>query len=197
MSFYTLKYFSLLLSTAVFISIFHPEVIKAQEVSNGKKTYVTQVYMYEYPYKVIGLLHEIKDSTLVISKSLVELDYSNDNYYKTSVFATDIEIIKVRGKNSIVKGTIIGFFLGFALGGLIGLAAGDDQPCDYPSISILPIPCVRFTAGQKALMFGLLTSIPGAAIGAATGSISIKIPINGSKATFNQQRKTLQKYSLK
>ncbi len=139
--------------------------------SRKYKTWVTPI---DNSGTIKGYMSEVGDSSIVISNL--------KNIEKQRIYFNNIKIIKFRKRGEIVKGVLFGAFTGFAVGGLIGLASGDDK--GY---------IINFTAGEKGLVAGTLLTIPGAIIGGIIGSIKIKIPINGN--THNQKAKLL-KYKL-
>ncbi len=152
-----------------FLSIFGqtPKQVKSRKY----KTWVTRI---DNSSSIKGYMSEVGDSSIIISNL--------KNIEKQRIYFNDIKIIKFRRKGEIGRGVLFGALTGFAVGGLIGLASGDDK--GY---------LINFTAGEKGLLAGTLLTIPGAIIGGLLGSIKIKIPINGN--THNQKAKLL-KYKL-
>jgi len=165
--------------------------LSAQEPTQEIKIYRTWVSLNSEPFKIEGVLYEIKDSSILVSSSLVIQDYYKDRFEVTNLHINNIETIKTRRKNSIGTGALIGAAAGFAVGGLIGLASGDDPPC--PQYSWF---CFRFTAQEKALGAGALLAVPGTVIGAVFGSVKVTIPINGSMDRYNRNKNTLREYSI-
>jgi hypothetical protein len=69
--------------------------------------------------------------------------------------------VRYGGHSKAGKGALTGFFVGAAAGAIAGFASGDDPPGWF-----------SFTAGQKALVLGLLGSASGALLGAVIGASS-------------------------
>ncbi len=162
--------------------------VNAQDTIQNNKIYRTWITLNSEPFKTNGALYEIKDSSILVSNSLVIRDYSAGSFETANLHINDIETIKVRRKNRIGRGVLFGALGGFALGGIIGLASGDD-----------PDDCVFFcaSAGEKALIAGIPLSITGAGLGALIGSFKIKIPINGNISNFNKNKQKLRKYAFR
>ena len=74
--------------------------------------------------------------------------------------------IRPSGKGS---GALIGAGMGVLVGGIIGLASGDDSPGWW-----------SYTAGQKVGIFASTFGIVGAVVGAITGQGSIWQPLDAS-----------------
>lgn len=166
--------------------------LNAQDTIQKIKIYRTWVSLNSEPFKIKGVLYEIKDSSILVSSSVVIQDYSIDRFEVANLHINNIETIKTRRKNNIGKGVLIGAVSGFVLGGLIGLISGDDPPCTSGSLI-----CFRFTAEEKALGTGVPLAVGGAGIGSLIGSIKVKIPINGSINSYNRNKNKLREYSIK
>ena len=154
-------------------------------INSNKKKYKTWLTLNSEPFKSKGILYQSKESSILLAplvknkqqisdKSLVEFQIHN------------IETIKLRKKNKIGKGILIGAVTGLVAGGLIGLIDGDDPPDTWFAL----------TAGDKAIIAGVPLAICGAGIGAAIGSIKIKIPINGSNNKYRKNKNELRRYSV-
>ena len=166
--------------------------LNAQDTFQKIKIYRTWVSLNSEPFKIKGVLYEVKDSSILVSRSVVIQDYSTDRFEIAKLNINNIETIKTRRKNSIGKGVLIGAVSGLVVGVLIGLIDGDDPPCTSGSWI-----CLRYTAGQKALMAGVPLAVSGAGIGALIGSIKVKIPINGNINNYNRNKNKLRKYTIK
>lgn len=180
-----MKFFSVIAITALcFLNSVH-----AQGTIQKNKIYRTWIELNREPFKTKGALYELKDSSILVSNSLVIQDYSTDRFETVKLHINDIETVKIRRKGRIGRGVLFGALGGFALGGIIGLASGDDDPND----------CVFFclSAGDKALLAGIPLSITGAGLGALIGSLKVKIPINGNISNFNSNKSKLRKYTFK
>ncbi len=151
-----------------------------------KCIYATWISLNNEPFKINGVLYEIKDSSILVSSTIFFKDYSKGRMVNLHI--NNIETIKIRRIDRAGKGVLIGAITGFAVGGSIGIISGDDPPTQH---------LLRFSAGQKALMYGCPLAFGGAVIGGLIGSIKIKIPINGSVNNYNRNKNQLIEYSIK
>ena len=170
--------------------------LSAQEPTQKIKIYRTWVSLNSEPFKIKGALYEVKDSSILVSSSVVIQDYYIDRFEVTNLHINNIETIKTRRNNSVGIGVLIGAITGFAVGGLIGLIDGDDPPCSS-SQGIIFSRCSSSTAEEKALSYGVGLAYPGAVVGAVVGSITVTIPINGSIQSYNSNKDILREYSIK
>ena len=165
--------------------------VNAQDTIQKNKIYRAWISLSSEPFKTKGILYEIKDSSILVTSPAFIKDYSMDRSEIVQLNITNIETIRIRRKNSIGKGVLIGAVTGFAVGGLIGLISGNDPPCDSQSFI-----CLRYTAGEKALLAGIPLSAGGAGIGALIGSIKVQIPINGNINNYTKNKNKLTEYSF-
>jgi hypothetical protein len=134
-----------------------------------------------------GVLYEVTDSSILVAGSFSKESYASGNYTISTIDFNRIDNIKIRPKNAMARGAIIGLVTGIAVGGIAGLISGDDDPGDWFS----------FTAGQKAFLGGIAVGLTGYATGSFVGLIQLKIPINGKRDTYNRNITRLRKYSLR
>ena len=132
--------------------------------------------------KLKGYLTGLEDSLITVSKHLNKLELTRNNQ---SINIQNIETIKFRRKGRIGRGILVGALTGFTIGGILGLSSEDDRR-----------GIVSFTKEQKALMGGVVLSVPGAIIGAIIGSLKVKIPINGNRTTFKNRKKDLRNFMI-
>lgn len=160
------------------------------EFGRKARTYISWISLNNISQKKRGCLYQVNDSSLaLIPGTILKQGYYEDWEYE--LYKGDqINKIKIRRKGSILKGALFGALAGLTAGAILGIVEGDDEPSSTWDI-------INYTAGQKAIMYGAFFIIPGAAIGAALGSIKINIPINSSMETYHQKRKKLRKYSVK
>ena len=166
--------------------------VNAQDTIHKNKIYRTWISLNSEPFKTKGFLYDLKDSSILVTSSIAIQDYSVDRSGIVQLHINNIESIRTRRKNRVGKGVLIGAISGFAVGGLIGLISGDDPPCDSHSLI-----CIRYTAGEKAILAGIPLSIGGAGIGALIGSVKVVIPINGSINNYNKKKDKLRGYTFK
>jgi len=168
--------------------------LSAQEKEQKIKIYKTWVSFNNVPFNVKGVLYEVKDSSILVSNSLLVREYTSGRFKSADLHINTIEKIRIRKKNKVGKAALIGGISGFVIGAIIGYAEGDDPPC---STGYWGGGCESYTAGQKALINGASFAIVGGGIGALVGLIKIKIPINGNIENFNNSKNRLKEYSIK
>lgn len=161
--------------------------LNAQDTIQKKKIFRTWISFYREPFKINGILYEVNDSSLLVSCSLVKKGYSTDRFEMAKLNINNIETIKIRRNNNIGRGILFGTLTGFFLGGMVGLISGNDPPDTW----------FGMTAGDKAILLGVPLAVAGVGIGAAIGSIKVKIPINGSIKTFHENNSRLKNYSYR
>jgi len=180
-------------SQNAFPKMLHNKIISQKftsELGQRPKSFKTWISLRDPPGKMKGCLYRVNDSSLaLIPGALIKQDHYSDKEF-TLIKANQMEMVKIRRKNSIGKGVLIGALSGLGAGIILGLIEGDDEPGGDFDI-------MNYSAGEKAILYGITFMIPGAAIGAAVGSIKIKIPINGSMSTYEKNRKKLKRYSVK
>ena len=157
-----------------FLSLFSQTTKKEK-----KGTHKVLVTKMDKSSKAKGYLSEIADSTLSVSNS--------SNTESQSVDVNMIDEIRLRRKGRIGRGFLHGALVGFFTGAIVGLLSGSDKP-----------GFLSFSATDKAVIYGTLMTVPGAILGGITGAgMNVKIPINGSQITYDQQKEKLKKYELK
>ena len=171
-----------LFSVAVLFIIFSFSNTQAQDFGKKSNKYRVWITLADEPFEVDGILYELKDSSLLVSNYKTYSDFIIDNNPTLELKISNIELIETRKRNRVGKGIIIGAVSGFAVGGLIGLARGDDA---------------ENSAGQKAVIGGVSLAIPGALVGMLVGAVKVVIPIEGSLIKYKDQRQKLQKYSTR
>ena len=125
-----------------------------------------------------GVLYEIKDSSVLISNSLLRQDYLKGNFKVSYIDFKNIDHLHVRSKNSLAIGTFIGFVLGVV--GAYGIAQGIAREDEIAGAMVI--------VGTPFIFLGT-------AIGASAGSLRIHIPINGNYENFKRNENRLERYS--
>lgn len=74
-----------------------------------------------------------------------------------------VKLTDQRSLRGALEGFGIGGGIGFGVGAIIGIADGDDPPCEDH--------CIDFTAGEKAVLGGILLGIVGGGVGLIAGAI--------------------------
>ncbi|MEO5594542.1 MAG: hypothetical protein ABIR15_12580 [Chitinophagaceae bacterium] len=143
-----------------------------------QRTYRVTVYNTD-KIKTRGWLNNITDSVLLLSD--IPVRFGRTAAEPVSLTALNYRLlaeVKIKRKNGAARGLGIGFVCGFALGGIIGLASGDDKGT-----------IVQFSAGEKALVGGLLAGVFVGGIGTIIGAVSgRRFHIAAKKENFDQLR---------
>ncbi len=156
--------------------------IQAKDSNQKIKIFRTWVSLKSDPYKIKGVLYQIKDSSILVSNSANKKDYSMGQFEVVEIQISNIRKIKIRRKNSMVNGIWIGALSGFVVGGVLGLMSDDS---DYMS------------SEATAIYGGAFFAAIGSGVGGLLGLIKIGIPINGSMDNYNISKDKLRKYSIK
>jgi len=164
------------------VCIFSGITAQGQDDSGRMVYYRTWVLMRGETDQVKGYLYDLKDSSLVVSRSVV-IDYSPmDEFNFENIYYNDISSIKVRKKGRVWKSLVIGTGAGFAFGSLVGLIFAEDDP---PPQGFLQEIFWR-SKEDKILMIGFTCSSAGLVTGGLIGSVKIDIPIAGNH-NFSKQ----------
>ena len=147
-----------------------------------KKLYKTWLKLNKERVEQKGVLYEIQDSSVLLSDAKHNADYLDGKYKVSKVDVSSIENIRIRRVRRVENASLIGFLTGFVAGGL--------------TAAIIAASTSTNAAGA-IVMLGAWTAGLGAAIGAVIGSVKISIPINGSQAMFDKNRKKLRTYAIK
>ena len=128
----------------------------------------------------------------MVSNSLHRGDYYQGQFDVSKVDIRNIDVVKIRKKNNIGKGLLIGGLSGAVVGGIIGVVGWKrtDNEDSWQNFNN--------SFNDAGLVFvGILTTITGVIIGAAIGSARVKIPIHGSQMQFEENKSLLNDYSVK
>ena len=156
--------------------------VQAQGTKNKIKVHKVWITLIDGSKLIKGNLYSAnKDAVKIIANS--SFDITN----LISVKAQDIDVLKIRRKGKVGKGVWIGALTGFAVGGIIGFASGDDDPDQWLWSS---------TKEEKALGDGILLSLVGAGVGPLIASRKDKINIHGAIEKYQSQLETIRSYSL-
>lgn len=151
--------------------------------------------------KTKGWFYSINDSQFtVLPRSVRHLKQLNS--LSTTSYSYPIEqihSIRLRKKNSGLKGALIGFGIGAVTGVVIGFASGDDPiatagPNDFWGIGAAIQNAFAMTAEEKALAGGIGLGVSGALTGAVIGAlIKKKFIIGGSRKVARDLNSDLMK----
>ena len=149
----------------------------------------SEITLYNGSENMPGALFLLKDSSILVSSSLIKEDYINGNYEVAELYIDDINLISTKRQVGPLGGALLGALVGagvFALGTRIAIG-----PPPYPGgfIGFSAVDNYYFTVPAGA--------VAGAVTGAIIGSIKIKIPINGSMENYNRKKKKLGRHTVK
>ncbi len=178
-----MKYFS----SIVIVTLYLLSTMNAQDTIRDPKMYKTWITSNIVPYKTIGVLFAVKDSSIIVSNSLRNNDYAKGMFETKELNIKDIEMIQIREKDRAANGMITGALVGAVAAAAIGLVYGDKRPCSN-------WPC--FYAEDIALITAIPLMTIGAGIGAIIGSVKVKIPIGGSADNFYKNKTKLKEFSF-
>jgi hypothetical protein len=168
---------------------FHNSVEAQSPLPLSRKPTKSEITLYSGPDNMIGALFLLKDSSILVSNSLVKEHFNSGNYEVAELYIDDINLIRSKRRVGPLNGGILGALVGagvFALGTRIAIG-----PPPYP------IGFIGFSADDNYIFMLPAGAILGATTGAIIGGIRIKIPINGSIDNYNRKKKKLGRYTVK
>ena len=182
---------------------FHNSVEAQSPLPLSRKPTKSEITLYSGPDNMIGALLLLKDSSILVSSSLVKEDYNNGNYEVAELYIDDINLISSRRPLGTASYAVIGAIIGAGLGALTGrIVEGPppepEPPSPYSSISMgwsLGLGDGDFISPYA--IYVPAGAVGGAIVGAVIGSIKIKIPINGSMENYNRKKKKLGRHTVK
>ena len=130
-----------------------------------------------------GFIQSVGDSGIVFSVSVKVNSFYSPSRELKFLNVSSMEKIKIRRRGGVGTGIAIGAGAGFFVGAILGVAG----VTDYGILTSL-------SAGQNALIGGILFTVPAAIIGGIAGSVRIKIPINKSQKLYKLQREKIARY---
>lgn len=137
--------------------------------------------------KIVCKLYEVKDSSVVISKTSKLSDYYTGKFEVVQFNFNQIKSISYRNRNNIFIGMLAGGLSGLLVGALIGQGEEDDDPSE-----ILPL-----TAEEKATGDIILGTAIGIGVGSLASFINVSIPIKGRYKNYANSKTLLEKKSIK
>lgn len=165
--------------------------VKAQSPLPLKaKPYKSEITLYSVPDHITGALLLLKDSSILVSNSLLKEDYYNGNYDVAELYIDDINVISTkRGGGGAILGGLIGLGTGFLVGRIV------EGPPGPPYFNWLAGRYV--TPSNVEWGWGLIGAGMGMAAGTLIGKLSIKIPLDGSMDNYNRKKKKLGRRTVK
>jgi hypothetical protein len=154
--------------TALVVIFLSMNFVYTQEKVKKVKKFKTWVSLND-GFEIYGILYQLKDSSITVTNT--KMEKSKDIYIK------NIQEIKIRRKNSIGRGAVIGGASGLVAGSLIGLAKGGE--------------------GFETIGYGINLTVIGTGIGILTGTIKKKFDINGNLDNYTKNKEELRKYAIK
>jgi hypothetical protein len=148
-----------------------------------------------------GALYEVKDSSILITRSSSLTGYSGENLYLSEIAAKDIDMIKLRKKGNQGLGILIGALSGLAVAVAMDVAViskWNKSSDSYDDGYNTPHDVFVETPKKIALVAGSVGILGvGIGLGAAIGGAKISIPVNGNQKQFEKQKSILNDYSIK
>lgn len=160
----------------ILIFIFGFFISQAQETNlKNPKVYKSWVKLHNTQGFNVGILKEVGDSSIFLSKQLFHPQITEYNY-------KNIDLIKVQRDKSVRRGMIKGSVAGFGSGIII-------------SSSILGGPTVL--SAPIAVFMGFTYGVVGAGFGALAGTVKDRISIKSDLTSFKKYKANLMDYSFK
>jgi hypothetical protein len=169
--------------------VFHNSVEAQSPLPLKSNPVKSEITLYSGSDNRIGALFLLKDSSILVSNSLVEEDYIKGNYEVAELYIDDINLISTKRRGGPLHGALLGAVVGAAAGVLTARIISGPPP--YSGYYIGPGPEFGYA------LLGSAGAVAGATTGAIIGSIKIKIPINGSMENYNRKKKKLGKSTVK
>lgn len=169
-------------------------VVNAQDsLSNNKVNPQFWFTVYSNPgldsstTKIVSKLYEVKDSSVVISKSSKLAEYYKGNFEVMQLNYNQIKSISYRNSHNIFIGMLVGGLSGLLAGAIIGQGEEDDDPSGMFSQ----------TAAEKANNDMVVCTGIGIGIGALASFMNVSIPIKGRYINYAKNKTLLEKKSVK
>lgn len=145
---------------------------KAQDLPQKKvKPYDTWIKNTDNNTIVKGILFDVQDSSIRITHQY-KSGFVNYHF-------RDIDQVKIRRKNSVLKGALIGGGIGLIIPFVANPGSGSDSDFTPLLNAALSVPFTIF----------------GAALGAGIGSLKITIPISGNRDSFEAYKSKLNYFA--
>ncbi len=161
-----IQYISNIMVFFALIFLLNPRELLAQESSRNANVNPGAhiVIRMTTGEEVEGVLLSVRQNALVVAalEEIEDKDSSEIMKYVRLLSTNDIQKVIVQGESKVLKGMGGGLLCGFIVGGMIGLAGGDDKPGGLFSM----------TAGQKAMAGGMGLGVVGAVVGTVVGVAS-------------------------
>ena len=146
------------------------------------RIYKTNILTYDKSEFIKGYLVNLSDSGLELSSSPIRLSLEKKNNLQSVYNYDQLRQVTIRRKGSTARGAGYGALIGLGFGAVAGLISGDDPPDNW----------FAFTAGQKAIAYGVLGIPVGAFVGLIVGTVSHKtFIIGGNKNKYKAMRESI------
>ncbi|MFN8207260.1 MAG: hypothetical protein U0T82_07615 [Bacteroidales bacterium] len=143
----------------------------------NRKVFETWIRLEHSPEKIRGVLYETRDSSILISRSLIRSDYPSLQFQGSELNYSQLGDIRIRRLNSIPRGAVIGGITGFCIV-FIGTSLNEEVPL------------------WASFLFSIPAAGTTAAIGALAGAVKIRIPLYGNYQAYSINRDKLNYYSF-
>jgi len=141
--------------------------------------------LYDEGHKLSVRLYEVKDSSILVSKTSRISDYYSGNFKVNQLNINFIKNIRYRNAHNTIFGIMIGAAAGLAVGAIIGQS------------EVTTTGWFGSTAQEKANwdMFGC--TLMGGCAGAVFSQIKVKISLNGSPTYYTKYKTRLERKSVR
>jgi hypothetical protein len=176
-----------ILKSILVVVLIYPLILGGQTNSQKKENYYTWVEVLKGKHLKKGYLTDLDNN------SLYYISVRDFKEWRKGIIHNEIEIpvnnidyLKFRKKNKILKSTILGAVIG-------GFGTG----ISFVIINELDKPCSGWLCFSNSEVYTLgfvLGVIPGAIVGAIIGQSKTKIYIGGNQTNYTRQKEKLKKF---
>lgn len=168
------RYLLIILVMSTQISVIAQKMNANDSLRLKNRIYKVSIITFGSKKISFGYLANLSDSDLYLSQSPLLFSSVKPNALLSDYSYDHLEKVIIQRKGSAGRGAWQGALIGLILGGITGLASGDN---------------FVLTAGQQAVALGITGAAAGSLIGAITGSLSHKkFIIRRSKQKFDSMR---------
>lgn len=158
-------------------------------IHDSIRIYYSKVRLYDEPHKLHGAIYQLRDSSILFSKSLMHGPAYTSLSDISELYIDDIVSVH-SDKGKTFLGALIGAAAGFGIGFLYGYESAQTAPSDGWDIISLPPALVGTSVG-------LVFSLVGGTVGGVVGSHLSKTPIYGSMDNYRTYKDRLREVSIR
>ena len=158
----------------------------SQQKQQKLKPYKAQIILTNGD-KIKGIFYSVAEDSIVLT------DKRNN---KIVLIPSNVQWIKLRQKNKLVNGALIGGASGALLGGIVALVGSRESPIIQDSFFGVIVDGPDFVEPDTTFEFIAGGALIGSITGAAITSKKIKYFINGNRQMYLSKLARLQSYTL-